>query len=123
MKLNGRDYKTDPLLKRLADSDHATLILARRAQSRSPHTEGIQDHGVDGEGDGSNQGPISDLGVSQPEQVDTETVPARSTDSAQSPTKEQQVSTATPALGRNVESFTLKELRPLDDDEEDLTIK
>jgi hypothetical protein len=33
MKPNGRDYTTDPVLKRLADSDHDTLILARRLQA------------------------------------------------------------------------------------------
>jgi hypothetical protein len=42
MKLNGRDYTTDPVLKRLVNSDHATLILARRLQARGPHTEGFQ---------------------------------------------------------------------------------
>ena len=39
MEPNGRDYATDPVLKRLADSDHAVLILARRSQARGPHTE------------------------------------------------------------------------------------
>ena len=123
MKLSGRNYKTDAVLKRLADSDHATLILARRAQARSPHTECFQDRGVGGDGDGSIQGPISDVGVFQAEHDDTDAVPARSTDSAPPPTKEQQESTATPAFGRNVENFALRELRPLEDDEEDLTIK
>ena len=42
MKPNGRDYKTDPVLKRLVDLDHATLILARCLQAQGPHTEGFQ---------------------------------------------------------------------------------
>ena len=40
MKPDGCDCVTDLVLKRLADSDHDTLILARRLQARGPHTEG-----------------------------------------------------------------------------------
>ena len=39
MKPNGRDYQTDPVLKRLAGSDHTTLILARRVEVGDSHTE------------------------------------------------------------------------------------
>ena len=46
MKPNGRDYKTDPVLKRLADSDHTTLILARSVEARGSHTEDLQNLGV-----------------------------------------------------------------------------
>ena len=63
MKPNGRDYQTDPVLNRLADWDHTTLILARRVEARRPHIEGFQDLEVHGEGDGSNQRPISDVDV------------------------------------------------------------
>jgi len=109
------------VLKRLANSDHATLILAHSVQAQGPHTEGFQDLGVHGENDG--QGPISDMGVSQGEADGTEAAPALSTDSAPPPTKEQQESTTTPTVGRNVANFALRELRSLEDDEEDLTIK
>ena len=127
MKPTGRDYKTDPVLKRLADSDHATLILARRVQARGPHTEGFQDLEVHIEGGGSNREPISDMWVSQAELDDTDTVPAIRTNSTPPPTKEQQGSTTTPALGRNVENVALRELRSLEEDgvedKVDLTIK
>ena len=42
MKPNGRDHKMDPVLKRLVDLDHATLILARCLQAQGPYTEGFQ---------------------------------------------------------------------------------
>ena|SRR5258706_3543758 len=119
MKPNGRDYKTDPVLKRLANSDHATLILARRIQARGSHTKGFQDLAVHGEDDSSNRGPISDMGVSQAEPDDTEVVPALNTDSAPPPTKKQQEATATPAFGRNAEDVAFKQLRSLEDDEVD----
>ena len=111
MKPNSRDYTTDPVLKRLADSDHATLILARRLHARSPHAEDIQILDVhDGcEDNGSNQEHISDLSASQAEPGDTETVRSLSTDSAPSPTPEQQTSTATPASRRNVDNLFLIE--------------
>ena len=119
MKPNGRDYKTDPVLKRFAESDHATLILARRVEARGPHTEGFQDLEVHGEGNGSNQGPISDVGVSQAKPGDTDAVPALSTELAPPPTEEQQESAATPACGKNVENVTLREFRSLEDDDVD----
>ena len=61
MKPNGRDYQTDPVLKRLADSDHATLILAHCLEARGSHTEGFQDLEVYGEDDGRNQRLVSDV--------------------------------------------------------------
>ena len=119
MKPNGRDHQIDPVLKRLAESDHATLMLAHHVEARGPHTESFQNLEVHGEGDGSNQGPISDMGVSRAEPGDTDAVPALSTDPAPPPTKEQQESTATPSCGKNVESVTLRELQSLEDDEVD----
>ena len=107
------------MLKRLSESDHATLILARRVEARGPHIEGFQDLEVHGEGDGSNQGPISDVGVSQAEPGDTDAVPALSTDPAPPPTEEQQESADTPACGKYMENVTLRELRSLEDDEMD----
>jgi hypothetical protein len=97
MKLNGLDHTTDPVLKRLADSDHDTLILARRLQARGPHTEGSQVYNVhdDFEDNGSNQGPVSNVSACQAEPGDTESVPAFGTDSAPPPTEEQQASIAT----------------------------
>lgn len=111
MKLNGRNYATDPVLKRLANSDHATLILARRLQARGPHTEGFQilDVHDDDDDDGSNQGHISDVSASQAEPDGTETVPGLHTDSAPPPPKGQQVPTATPASGVNLENVVLIE--------------
>ena len=130
MKPNGRDYKTDPVLKRLAESDHSTLILARRVQARGPHTEGFQGLEVYNEDSSSNQGPISEAGVSQVEPGDTEAVPALRTDSAPPSTKGQRELTATPAFGKDVENVALGELRSLEEDveedeeeDEDLTIK
>jgi len=86
MKPNGRDCISDHVLKQLADSDHDTLILARRLRARGPHTEGFQTHDVHGhcEDNGSNQGHISDMRAFQPEPDDKETVPSR-TDSAPPP--------------------------------------
>ena len=80
MKPNGRDYTTAPVLKRLADSDHAALILARRLHARSPHTEDFQILDIHGgcEDNGSNHGHISDVSASQAERDDTETGPAGS---------------------------------------------
>jgi hypothetical protein len=102
MKPNGRDYETDPVLKRLVNLDHATLILARSLQARGPHTEGGQILDVHDEDDGDNWGPISDVSASQTEADDTEAVPARYTDPGPPSTKEQLESTATPAFGRHL---------------------
>jgi len=106
MKPNGRDYTTDPVLKRLAYSDHVTLILALRLLARGPHTEGFQilDVHDDESDDGGNQGHISDVSASQADPDDTETVPAVRTDSVPPPpTEEQQVSR------RNVEDVVVIE--------------
>jgi hypothetical protein len=114
MKPNGRDYKTDPVLKRLADSDHATLIFARRLQA-------LQIPDVHDADDGT-QGPISDVIASQAAPNDTAAVPVFSTGSASPPTEGQQESTATPAIGRNVENAVLRRSRyrgDLDDDDQD----
>ena len=108
MKPNGRDYKTDTVLKRLADLDHATLILARRVQTRGSHIEGCQDLDVHGEGDGIDQGPISDMVVSQAEPDDTDAVPVFSTGSEPPPTEGQQEPTA---FGKK--NISLRELRSL----------
>ena len=80
MKPNGRDYTNDPVLKRLADTDHAALILARRLHARSPHAEDFRIMDVhDGcEDNGSNRGHISDVNPSQAERGDTGTGPAGS---------------------------------------------
>ena len=109
MKPNGRDYTTDPVLKRLADSDHATLVLTRRLQARSPYTEGFQilDVHDDDEDDGGNQGHISDVSVSRTEPDDKETVPAVSTDSEPPPTEDQPGSTAPGASEGNTENVVL----------------
>ena len=55
------------MLRRLANTDHARLILARRLQARGPHTEGFQipDTQDVGRDDGSNQGHISNKSASQ----------------------------------------------------------
>ena len=130
MKPNGRDYKTDPVLKRLSDSDHATLILAHRVQGQGSHIEGFQDLDVHGEGDGIDQGPISDMVVSQAEPDDTDTVPAFSTNSEPPPTEEQQEPIAIPDFRKK--NIALRELRSfassadllmgtLDDDDYDNT--
>ena len=116
MKRNGRDYKTDPVLKRLVYLDHATLILARCLQ-RGPHTEGFQNVDVHDEDDGDNRGPILDVGASQAEPDDTEVVPALWTVS-RPPTEKQQESTASPTLGRNMEN-----VEPLYDEDDQMTIK
>ena len=99
------------MLKRLANSDHATLLLARRLQARGPLTEGFQilDVHDDDDDDGSNQGHISDVSASQAEPDDTETVSVLHTDSAPPPSKGQQVPTATPASGANLEDVVLIE--------------
>ena len=109
MKPNHRDYTTDPVLKRLVDSDHATLILAHRLQSRSPHAEGFQilDIQIDDRDDGGNQGHVSDVSASQAEPDDTETAPA--TRAPPPSAEEQQVSTAAPTSGGNVENVVLVE--------------
>ena len=60
MKPHGRDYEAGPVLKRLVDLYHATLILARCLQARGPHTEGSQIIDVHGEDD--NQPDMSALG-------------------------------------------------------------
>jgi hypothetical protein len=109
MKPNGRDYTTNPVLKRLAKSDHTTLILACRLQARSPNTKGFQIIDVydDDRDDGCNQGHISDVGVSRTESDDTGTVPTVGSGTAP-PTEEQQVSTD-PASEGNVENLVLVE--------------
>jgi hypothetical protein len=57
------------VLRRLANSDHVTLLLARRLQARGPQTEGFQilDIHDDEDDDGSNRGHISDVSASQAE--------------------------------------------------------
>ena len=130
MKPNGRDYKTDPVLKRLVDLDHGTLILARHVQGQGSHIEGIQDLDVHGEGNGIDQGPISDMVVSHAEPDDTDTVPAFSINSEPPPTEEQQEPIATPDFTKK--NIALRELRSftssadllmctLDDDDYDNT--
>ena len=111
MKPNGRDHNTDPVLKRLVYSDHATLILARHLQAQGPDTEGFQilDVHDDDKDDEGNRGHISDVSVSHAEPDDIETAPAVSTDPAPPPTEEQQVVTAPPASGGNVENVVLTE--------------
>ena len=91
MKPKGCDFTTDPVLKRLADSDHVALILARRLQARGPHTEGfrILDVQDDCEDNGTTQGHISDVSAFQTGPDDTETVPRLSIGSAPPPTEEQ----------------------------------
>ena len=125
MKPNGRDYKTDPVLKRLVDLDHATLTFACRLQVRGPHTEGFQNVDVRDEDDGDNQGRTPDVGASQAEADDTGAVPARWADSGLQPTEEPREPTTTPALGGNVENVALIEPRPqeVEDDDEYSTIK
>ena len=117
MKPNGRDYKTDPVLKRIADSDHATLILACHVQTRGSHIEGFQNLDVHGEVDGIDQGPISDMVMSQAEPDDTDAVPAFSTDSEPAPTEEKQEPIANHASRK--ENIALRELRSLKGDEVD----
>ena len=128
MKPNGRDYKTDPVLKRLTDLDHATLILARRVQARGSHIEDIQDLDVHDEGDGVDQGSVSDMVVSQAEPDDTDAVPAFSTNSEPPPMEEQREPTATPGFRkknitvgelRALTSFSAPLMGTLDDDDDD----
>jgi len=97
------------VLRRLANSDHATLVLARRLQARGPHTEGFQILDVHnaGEDGGSNQGHISDVGASQAGPDDTETVPVLHTDSAPPPLEGQQIFAATPTHGVILENVVL----------------
>ena len=115
MKPDGRDYKTDPVLKRLVDLDHAALI---------PHTEGLQTVDIHVEDGADNQEPIPDVSASQAEADDTEAVLALLTDSGPLPTEEPQESMATPAVGGNVENIVPTKPRyQEDDDEADLTIK
>ena len=123
MKPNGRDYKTDSVLKRLSDSDHATLILARRVQARGSHIEGFQDLDVH---DGIDRGPISNRVVPQAEPDDTDAVPALSTDSVPPRTEEQQEQITTPDF--RMKNTALREFRsltsfagPLDEDKNDNT--
>ncbi len=99
------------MLRRLANSDHATLVLARRLRTQGPHTEGFQilDVHDDDDDDGSNQGHISDVSASQAGPDDTETVPVLHTDSAPPPLEGQQAFTATPASGGNLENVVLAE--------------
>jgi hypothetical protein len=125
MKPSGRDYKTDPVLKRLVDLDHATLTLARCVQVQGPHTEGSQILDVHDEDDGDDRGPISGVSASQAEPDETEAVPNLCTDSGPPPAEGQQESTAaTPAFGGNMENVALIEPRSQEDDDEvDLTIK
>ena len=110
MKPNGRDYKTDPVLKRLVDLDHAALIF---------HTEGFQNVDVHVEVDADNQGRTPDVSASQAEADDTETVAALWTDLRPQPTEKPQESTATPAFGRNVENVALIEPQSQEDEDED----
>ena len=120
MKPDGRDYKTDPVLKRLVDLDHGALVLAR---CQGPHTEGSQIVDVHVEYDGGNQEPIPDVSASQAGADDTETVLALWADSAPLPTEEPQESTATPALRGHVENVVLRKPRYQEDDEMPRTIK
>ena len=96
-------------MKRLVDSDHATLTLARRLQSRSPHAEGFQIFNIqdDDQDDGGNQGHISDVSASQAERDGTETAPA--TRAPPPLAEEQQASIAPPTSGSNVENVVLVE--------------
>ena len=124
MEPSGRDHKTDAVLKRLVDLDHAALILACYLQARGPHTVGFQNVDVHDEDDGDNRGPILDVGASQAEADDTETVPALSTDSGPLSTAGRQELTATPAFGGDMENVALIEPQVQDDDDEvHLTIK
>jgi hypothetical protein len=109
MKPNGRDYTTDPVLKRLAKSDHTTLILGRRLQARGPYTKGFQiiDIYNDDRDDSRNRGHISDVSVSRTEADDTGTVPAIGSGTVP-PMEERQVSTAPTSEG-NAESLVLVE--------------
>ena len=97
------------MLRRLANSDHANLILACRLQAQGPHSEGFQIIDVQnaGEDDGSNQGHISDASASQAGPDETETVPVLRTGSAPSLPKVQQISTSTPAPGGNLTNIVL----------------
>ena len=113
MKPSGRDHKTDAVLKRLVDLDHATLILACCLQAQGPHIEGLQNADVDVEDDGDNRGPVLDVTVSQAEVDDTEAVAALQSDSGPLPTEEPQESQATPTFGRDMENVTLMEPRSL----------
>ena len=113
MKPSGRDHKTDAVLKRLVDLDHATLILACCLQAQGPHIEDLQNVDVDIEEDGDNRGPILDVAVSQAEADDTEAVAAPQTDSGPLPTEEPQESPATPTFKRGVENVALMEPRSL----------
>ena len=99
------------MLRRLANSDHATLILASRLQAQGPHTEGFQILDVydDEDDDGSNRGHISDVSVSQAGLDNTEIVPGLHTDSAPPPPEGQQAFTATPTSGGNLENVVLIE--------------
>jgi len=63
MKPNGRDYETDPVLKRLVGLDYANLTLARCLQARDPHTEGVQVLEVHDEDDGDNYKKVTDSDV------------------------------------------------------------
>ena len=98
-------------MKRLADSDHAALILARRLHARRPHAEDFQILDVhDGcEDNGNNQEHISDVSVSQAERDDTETRPALTTGPTLPRMKEKQVPTVIPTSRRNVETVFLKD--------------
>ena len=117
MKPNSRDYKTDSVLKRLVDLDHATLILARCLQARGPHTEGFQILDVNDEDGDDNRGPITGMDASQAGADDIEAVPALCTDSGPLATEEQQESKATPAFGGGVENAALIDPQFQEDDE------
>ena len=125
MKPSGRDHKTDAVLKRLVDLDHAALILACCLQAQGPHIEGLQNVDVDVEGNGDNRGPVLDVTVSQAEAGDTEAVAAPQTDSGQLPTEVPQESPAIPTFGRGVGDLALMvmEPRPQGDPDEIITIK
>ena len=90
------------MLKRLANSDHASLILACRLQARGPHSEGFQVLDVQnaGEDGGSNHEHIPDVSASRAGPNDTETVPVLHPDIAPP-------STSTPAPGGNLENVVL----------------
>ena len=122
MKPSGRDHKTDAVLKRLVDLDHATLILACCLQAQGPHIEGLQN--VD-EDDGDNRGPVLDVAVSQAEADDTEAVAAPQTDSGPLPTEELQESPAIPTFGRGVGNLALMvmEPRPQGDPDEEMVVR
>ena len=111
-----------PLISESTDEKpiNCGTLLTTRVQVRGSHVEGFQDLDVHGEGDDINQGPISDIVVSQAEPDDTDAVPAVSPDSEPPPTEEQQEqeeTTATSAFRK--ENIAVGELGALKGDEVD----